>query len=204
VRRWIYTLLASLAIASAGLAGEISPGQRALLLLRVLVYDRELPKRAGGVVLVAIVSRSGRDASEQEALLAAFEELSRSTRAAGLPVRAFALAFEGPAAFAAELTRARPAALYACANLREAAPDVAMAASRAGVLAFTGERRLVLEGGFPLALVDRGERAGLVLNPQAAAAAGSDLDSALLSVAELVRPEGLPPLPPIPAPPAGR
>jgi hypothetical protein len=44
-----------------------------------------------------------------------------------------------------------------------------------------------VEGAFPLALVDRGDRAGLVLDPVAAAAAGAEFDSALLSVAELVK-----------------
>ena len=49
------------------------------------------------------------------------------------------------------------------------------------------QRRLVVEGGFPLALIDRGDQAGLVLDPVAAAAAGAELDAALLSVAELVK-----------------
>jgi hypothetical protein len=118
VRRLLAALLLVLAAAPAAGAGEISPRQRALLLLRVLVYDRALAQRAGGEVKVAVVFRPEGDAAEREALLATFEEL--------------------------------------------------------------------LEGGFSLALVDRGERAGLMLDPEAAAAAGADFDSALLSVAELV------------------
>jgi len=194
VRRRLAALLLALTVASPALGAEITPRQRALLLLRVLVYDRALPRRAQGVVKVAVLSRAGGDTAERGALLAAFEELARTTRAAGLPVRAVAMLYEGPAAFAAELARQRPVAVYACADLGEAAPEVAEAARRAHVLAVAGERRLVVEGGFPLALIDRGDRAGLVLDPEAAAAAGAELDSALLSVAELVkrRPPGRP------------
>lgn len=187
MRRWFATALLALAAATTARAAEVTPAQRALVLLRVLVYDRALPGRAGGVVKVAVVSRPGGDTSERDAMLAAIEELSRTTRTAGLPVRAVALSYEGPAAFAAELARQRPIALYACASLGEAAPEVAAAARKARVLAVGGERRQVVEAGFALALVDRGERAGLVLDPEVAAAAGADLDSALLSVAELVR-----------------
>jgi len=186
VRRLLAALLLVLAAAPAAGAGEISPRQRALLLLRVLVYDRALAQRAGGEVKVAVVFRPEGDAAEREALLATFEELSRTVKAAGLPVRAVALPYQGPAAFAEGLAKLRPVALYACAGLGEAALEVAAAARKARVLAVGGERPLVLEGGFSLALVDRGERAGLMLDPEAAAAAGADFDSALLSVAELV------------------
>jgi len=187
LRRWLATALLALLAATTARAAEVTPAQRALVLLRVLVYDRALPRRAEGVVKVAVVSRPGGDPAERDAMLAALEELSRTTRAAGLPVRAVALPYEGPAAFAAELARQRPVALYACAGLGEAAPEVAEAARKARVLAIGGERRLVLEAGFALALVDRGARAGLVLDREVAAAVGADLDSALLSVAELVR-----------------
>lgn len=187
MRRLLATLLLSLTLASAAGAADVSPRQRALLLLRVLVYDRALPKRAGGEVRVAVVFRPGRDDAERAALLAAFEELAGSVKAAGLPVRGLAVPYEGSAPLAAELARHRPVALYACSGLGEAAGEVAAEARKAGVLAVAGDRKLVGEGGFPLALVDRGDRAGLVLDPEAAAAAGVDFDSALLSVAELVR-----------------
>lgn len=191
MRRWLATLLlALLAAAAATRAAEVSPRQRALLLLRVLVYDRALPRRAEGVVKVAVVSQPGGDTSERDAMLAALEELSRSTRTAGLPVRTVAVPFEAPGAFAGELARLRPSAIYACASLGAAAPAVGEAARKAGVLAVAGERRLVLDAGFPVALVDRGDRAAVVIDPDAAAAAGSELDAALLSVAELVRRKG--------------
>jgi len=189
VRRFLATILVSLAIATAASAGDVSPRQRALLILRVLVYDRALPRRAGGEVRVAVVYRPSADDAERAAMVAALEEFARSVKAAGLPVRGLAVPYEGRGPLAAELARHRPAALYACGGLGEAAVEIAAEARRAGVLAITGDRALVGEGGFPLALVDRGDRASLVLDPEAAAAAGIDFDSALLSVAELVRPQ---------------
>ncbi|MCM2333941.1 MAG: YfiR family protein [Anaeromyxobacteraceae bacterium] len=187
MRRLLAALLLSLTVASAAGAGDVSPRQRALLLLRVLVYDRALPRRAGGEVRVAVVYRPSADDAERAAVVAAIEELAASVKVAGLPVRGLALPYEGSGHLAAELARFRPVALYACRGLGESASEVAAEARRVGALAVTGDRRLVGEGGFALALVDRGDRAGLVLDPEAAAAAGVDFDSALLSVAEIVR-----------------
>lgn len=187
MRRLLATLLLSLTVASAAGAADVSPRQRALLLLRVLVYDRALPRRAGGEVRVAVVYRPSADDAERAAVVAAIEELAESVRVAGLPVRGFALAYDGSGHFAAELARLRPVALYACAGLGDVAAEVAASARRVGALPVTGDRRLLGEAGFALALVDRGDRAGLVLDREAAAAVGVDFDAALLAVAELVR-----------------
>lgn len=136
---------------------------------------------------MALVCRPDGEDAEHRALLATFEELSGTVKAAGLPVRAVAVPYEGAGALSKRLATLRPAALFACRGLGEAAAEVGAAARDARVLGVTGERRLVVEGAFPLALVDRGDRAGLVLDPEAAAAAGAEFDSALLSVAELVK-----------------
>jgi hypothetical protein len=187
MRRPLAALLLALALASPARAAEVTPRQRALLLLRVLVYDRALPQRAAGEVRVAVVFRADGDEAEHRALLAAFEELSATVKAAGLPVRAVAVPYEGAGALSRRLATLQPAALYACRGLGEQAAEVGVVARGARVLGVTGERRLVVEGAFPLALVDRGDRAGLVLDPEAAAAVGAEFDSALLSVAELVK-----------------
>lgn len=186
MRRLLALLLLLLAATPVARAAELSPRQRALLLLRVLVYDRALLQRAGGSVVVGVVFSPDGDPAEHEALLATFEELSRTVKAAGLPVLAVAMPYLGPSAFAGQLAKVRPVAVYACAGLGAAAPEVAAAARKARVLAVGGERRLVVGSGFAVALIDRGDRAGLVIDPQAAAAAGADFDSALLSIADLV------------------
>jgi len=186
VRRVLAALLVASLAAPAARAAEVTPRQRALLLLRVLVYDRTLAQRAGGEVTVGLLYRPGHPESELErrALLDAYQSLAGQVTAGGRAVRAVELPYAGAADLEARLGALRPAAIFACAGLDDAAAEVAAAARRARVLAFAGTRAAVAAG-VPVGLIDRGERAGVLLDPAAAAAAGADLDSALLSVAEL-------------------
>lgn len=188
--RLLAILLAlSLAVPPSAGAQELSTRQRAIVLLRVLAYDRALRARAGAEVRVAVVFRPGHPASERERdeLLAAFSELEARAVVAGLPVRADAVPYGDGADLAARLSAPRAAALYACAGLEEHAPAIAAAARARRLLTAAGARGPV-EHGLAVGLVDRGERAGLVVNVRAAAEQGVDLDSALLSVAERVDP----------------
>lgn len=176
--------------AAAGAGAGIAPGQRALLLLRVLSYDRNLPTRAGGEVRVAVVYRPGAGASERErdALVAAGGELAGRVVVGGRPVHFEPVPFEDGPAFRARLARLRPAALYVCGGLEAEVPDLARAAAEQAALSLCGDRA-GLRRGLAVGLVDRGERAGIAVNPRAAAAQGADLDSALLSVAERIERE---------------
>jgi len=190
--RLLATLVAlSLAVPASPGAEGLSARQRALVLLRVLAYDRALRARAGAEVRVAVAFRPGHAASERERdeFLGAFSELDARAVVAGLPVRAEAIALPEGADLAARLSAPRAAALYACVGLEERARDIAAAARERQVLTVAGARGPV-EQGLAVGLVDRGDRAGLVVNTRAAAEQGSDLDSALLSVAERVDPGG--------------
>jgi len=192
LRRLLAILLAlALCVPDAPAAQGLSARQRALVLLRVLAYDRNLRARAGAEVRVAVVFRPGHAGSERERdeLLAAFAELDARAVVAGLPVRAVAVPFAEGADLAARLAAPRAAALYACAGLEDRSPDIASVARERRLLTATGSRGPV-EQGLAVALVDRGERAGLVVNARAAADQGADFDSALLSVAERVEPGG--------------
>jgi len=190
VRRLAASLLLSLAVAAAAAAQGLVPSQKALLLLRMLAYDRNLKARAGNELRIAVVFRPGVGASERErdALLLAIEEIRGRAVVAGLPVRATPLAYRDAADLRVRLAESGPVALYACVGLEEAARDLAGAARERSVLAVGGTREQAARG-FAVALVDRGERAGLLVNARAAAGQGADLDPALLSVAERIEPE---------------
>ena len=86
-------------------AEELPARNQALLLLRVLAYDRNLAQRANGAVTVAVVFRPGDRGSEERraALLAAFEEVARDVVVAGLPVKVEAIPFRDAADFEARL-----------------------------------------------------------------------------------------------------
>lgn len=180
-------VLVSLLLVRAAAAQGLPAEQKALLLLRVLAYDRNLKLRAKDEVRIAVVFRPGHGASqsERDALLLALEQTARRAVVSGLPVRAVAVPFRDAVSLAARLDELRPAALYTCTGLDDVAREVARAARDQGVLTVCGSREPVLQG-LAVGLVDRGERAALVVNTRAAAAQGAALDSAMLGLAERV------------------
>lgn len=187
-------LLALVAVLSSGVAAraaedELPARQRVLLLLRVLAYDRNLKLRAGEAMAVAVLYRKGDARSEecQRDLLGTFEELAASAVVAGLPIQPRALAFTGAVALEAALGAPRTAALFVCPGLEDAAQALQKAARRRQTFTAAAGRALA-EAGLSLGLVQRGDRAGLVINLEAARAEGADLDSALLRIAEVLRP----------------
>jgi len=80
-------------------AEELPARQHALLLLRVLAYDRNVARRAGPTITVVLLARAGDRGSEERAvaLHGALEEASRQVVVAGLPVRAVVLAYRDAA-----------------------------------------------------------------------------------------------------------
>lgn len=179
--------LTALLLATGAVATDLPPQQKALVLLRVLVYDRALKARAKAEVRVAVVFRPGdaRSEAEREQLEGALGEIAGKAVAVGLPIRVQALPFTDRVLLAQRLRERGVVALFVCAGLESDAAAIAGVAREGKVLALTASRRMV-EDGLAVAIVDRGDRAGLVVNPRAAAAQGADLDSALLALAELV------------------
>jgi hypothetical protein len=182
-------LAALLGAGTAARADALPPRQRALLLLRILVYDRNLATRAPGDVLVAIVYRPGDPGSEAErdALLDAFESVAGDVVVAGRRVRATALAWRGASDLESRLAELRPAAAFVTAALAKDAGEVARATRRRATLSAAGSREMV-EAGIAIGVVNLGRRAGLVVNVAAAREEGADLDAALLALAEVIPP----------------
>jgi hypothetical protein len=173
--------------AAAAAADDLPARKQALLLLRVLVYDRNLKARAHGAVRIAVAYRPNDAASEgqRDALLAGFESLGREVVAAGLPVEAVAVPFHDADDFASRLKRAGAVCLYVGPGLAAHARDVERVARAHALLTATGDRAL-LDAGLAIGLVNRGPRAGVVVNLPAARGEGADLDAALLAIAEVL------------------
>ena len=187
MRQLAASLLLLVALSERVRAEGMAPGQRALLLLRVLAYDRNLKQRAGDEVRIAVVFRPRDAASERErdSMVRALGEVASRASVAGLPVRIKAVPYENASQFSAQVAELNPAAMYVSAALDAEVAELARMARDRGVPSVCGVRDWVTRG-LAIALVDRGERAGVVLNLRAAAAQGADLDSALAHVAERV------------------
>ncbi len=182
-------LAASLATAAAARAEDLTPRKQALLLVRILVYDRNLTSRSHGVVRVAVAFRPGDRASEErrDGMVSALEEVSREVVALGLPIDVVAVPYHDGADFEARLARDAPASVFVCPGLDGAVKEITRASQRRRVLSMTGSREMA-EAGLAVALVNRGLRAGVVVNVPAAKAEGADLDAALLGIAEVLGP----------------
>ena len=165
-------------------AAEIPADKRALILLRVLAYDRNLAGRSGDAVRVAVLYRAGDELSERSAgeLVAAGGAVERSV--AGKPVQLVSVAFAAET-LEHDLARAGASAVYVCSGLAGAVLSVAEATQRRKVLSFTTEEELV-KSGLAIGLLRRGERVAIVVNLVAARAEGADLSAELLRLAEVV------------------
>lgn len=192
-RRALLRLLAALVAVAAGVpparAADLPPRNQALLLLRVLAYDRNLKKRCAGAVTVLVASRAGDRVSEERsaALAGAFEEVAREVVVAGLPVKVETVALRDPAALEARLGAAPAALLFVDEALGGQVTELSRLARRTGTLT-GGASRAAVEAGLSVAVVARAGRAAVVVGQASSRLEGADLDSALLAVAEVVAP----------------
>jgi hypothetical protein len=183
--------LAIALLAGQARAEEALPARnQALLLLRVLAYDRGLRARAGEAATVGVAFRPGEPASEaaRDAMAAELTRAAETFSVSGLPVKVIAVPWArgGPAP---RLPADRLAALYVAAGLEAEAAAIARETRARRILTFTPARASV-EAGLSVGLVNRGSRAGLLLNRTGVRAEGADLDSALLAIAEVVEGSG--------------
>ena len=176
--------LLAVGTASAG-ATPIPADKQALILLRSLAYDRNLPARAGDAVRIAALYRAGDAASEAAAsdLVAAISKAS-PVSVAGRPVRVVSLPYNADT-LERDLGDAPTAALYLCGGLGGVAGPVMATTRKLAILSFTSEEEMV-RGGLSIGLVRRGERAAILVNLVAARAEGADLSAELLRLAEVV------------------
>lgn len=182
-------LAASPAVGAAAPHAPDVPVQRqALLLLRVMAYDRNLLQRSQSAVKVVVLFRPGdRGSVDRSAtLVGAFEELSRAAVVGGLHVEVEGVPYRDGADLEARLAAIRPSLAYVDPGLAQAVPDITQASRRLRILTADGSRALV-EAGIAIGLVANPGRAGLVVNLRAARQEGVDFDSALLAISEVLK-----------------
>ena len=162
--------------------------QQALLLLRILAYDRELKNRSGGKkVVVAVAYRPG-DKSSEEArarVVGALQDAADNTTVLGMPVIVVSLAADG--GLDDRVASARPAALYLCPGLEDSAAQIVPVTRKRSVLSFS-PRPDPVKNGVAVGLSVRGLRTAILVNLAAARAEGVDFESAFLRVAEVQKP----------------
>ena len=183
--------LACLAVATAARADEEVPARtRALVLLRVLAYDRKLSARVGTAeVTVVVVFRAGdtRSESDSRALASAIDEAARDFRVGGRRPRAVLAPWRDEVDLAARLAAEHAAALWVADDLDDQVGPISRVTRARSVLSFSPRRKHVRDG-LAVAITGGGARAGIVVNLQATRAEGADLEAPLLGIAEVIGP----------------
>lgn len=180
-------LALSLLAAVPARAEEFVPARnQALLVVRILSLDRNLPQRAKGEVPIAVLYKPGSAESErfQAEFSDALDAAARKQRIQNKPVRTFKL--EYGANLAAQLAAKKPVAIYVCPGLEAQVAEISKAAQAAGALTITGSEPSA-RSGLSVALVRRQSKIQIVVNLAASRKEGAELDAGLLALAEVIR-----------------
>lgn len=180
-------LFAALLVSWPAASSEsVPPSNQALLVMRILAFDRKVADRAQDVVRIAVVYKEGSGESDtaQREIAQALEDAARRVSVSGLPVRVVTVPYSPT--LDANLGKLRAAALYVCPGLDDVIPAISRAARAHSTLTFSGQESFV-SNGLAVALVRRDARAAIVINLPESRAEGADLDSGLLQIAEVRR-----------------
>lgn len=165
---------------------EVAIEKQALLLLKILKFDRALETRASGTAIVAIVYQENDPESEavRVEMQAALDSARRSVTFP-LPIKTVRIPYSA-SGFESDLAQAKPAAAYVAPGLASQIPAISRATRRQGTLTFTGQESYV-QAGLAVGILAREARPTLLVNLLASKAEGADLSSDLLRLSEVIR-----------------
>ncbi|HYV49419.1 MAG TPA: YfiR family protein [Myxococcaceae bacterium] len=181
--------LAALALLAAPAAladAEVPMAQQAVLILKILKFDRSLQARAGDIATIAILYADNDPESEAVRVeLQGALEAAAHTVTFPLPIKVVHLPYSA-SKIDAELADAKPTAAYVAPGLASQVATLIKATRKSTTLTFTGDEALV-RAGLAVGLVARGDRPTLLVNLPAAKAEGADLSSDLLRLSQVIR-----------------
>jgi hypothetical protein len=180
-------LLLGGALLGTAAAQDVPAQQQSMLMVRILGYDRNVKRASGASVTVAVVFKPGDSSSEnvKTQLVSAFEAVIATQNISGLPVKLVVVPYDSTT-FEAKTAGVKAAAVYICPGLAEAVTNIVEITRRRGMLSFSNVEAQV-KAGLSIGLITRNSRPTIVVNLPAARAEGSDLDSSLLRVAEVLK-----------------
>lgn len=170
-------------------ASELAPKQLAVMMLRILAYDRNVRTRSNGKSApVIVLYQEGNQASEalQGDVTNALEDLANTVSVSGLRVQVNALAYSSANDLDGKVAALHPVAIFVCTGLGDNIGTVAQVARRRSVLTLT-ITTTYLKAGLSIGLSRGEDRLNILVNLPAARAEGADLDAALLRLAEVYR-----------------
>jgi hypothetical protein len=186
-RIWPLVLVAAVLAGAAGTARAerlVAPLEAAIH-IKALGYDRALRKRSNRAVVIVILydADSSTSVSARNDMTAAFRSLASKTKVQGLPIEVTSVAYASGRAGSAV---SGASAVYVAPNLERHLGDIVSASSTYKVPLLCGDRSQAVAG-VTIAAYRKGSKGSLTINLRAARAAGMDLDSRLLGIAEVLR-----------------
>jgi hypothetical protein len=188
VRRTVLLTLAAFSTAVLALAlprvsrADVGPEVEAVLELKILSYDRELKERAGGAIVIGVLSRGG-DKVRSE-MVEAFTKLTQKTTIQGMTASVIAVDYGSD--LAQRLSAAKVTVLYVAPSLESETAAISAAAAQLK-LPTLSRTRSQTEAGLAVAVVPKEGKPSIVINLKAARASGMDLSTQLLRLAEVLQ-----------------
>lgn len=172
----LFTLVGARALAADSMPAK----NQAVLMMRVLLYDRNLAQRSTSDSAKVVVVSAGQGARAEGDEMA--ETLTQLAKRAVVGGRKIVVQHVNASELKGVLTKETVTAVYLAAGVK--APDVLTATRAAHALTFSADTDCI-EAGASVGFVQRAERIAIAVNLKSAKAEGADLDSALLALAEV-------------------
>jgi hypothetical protein len=158
--------------------------RRALVLLRVLAYDRNVASRAGDRMTILVVYDEPATTDERDRWLAALAG-ARKITVADHAVETRTHAFKDARGLEAAVRDAHPAAIVVCGGLARGLGELRNTARAHKAMTFT-TREAEVESGFSVGLVTGERRDVIAINLEAARAEGVQFEAGLLRISRRV------------------
>jgi len=181
----LVTLLARTATSEEP-ALSVPPAKQAMILLRALAYDMNLPARSGGVVNIAILRKNGNSKSEAMALAMteAFKALE-SASVAGLPMRIATLSQGDTKSLDQAIASQGIDTLYVCEGLESEMTAIKAISRRRKVITLASTEQYLLQG-LSLGVFAIAGRNVMELNLQASREEGAAFSTEMVGMARIV------------------
>jgi len=187
----VASVLAWLLLPAATLAqpknGEtVAPDRQALILTRALAYDGNLKSRAGGELVIAVVSKGGNTSSDQtaEGLQKALKALG-PIKVQGLPLKSIRLVYSNSSTLSSTVDKDGIDAVYICPGLEGELGAILEVTKEHHVLSMGSREDHVVKGASLGVFVVEGKPT-IYVNLTASKAEGTAFGSDLLRVAKVV------------------
>ena len=183
--RWVCCVVMAIAIGTGSLAAaDGGDDRRALVMLRVLAYDKNLAKRAGEELRIVVAYTGGEEGNRWAAAFATAKKL----KVDGHTVTVVPLKVDSAEGLARALQQMHAAALLACDGLARkiSIGQLATLTRSLRVLTLTTREGDVVSG-LSVGIVPGSSRDEIVVNLRAVAAEGVKFDAGLLQLAREIK-----------------